>query len=96
MRHRRAAETIAVMAWVCVWGQAAAQAAPDPRLDPKALSTVKAMSEYVGGIKSFRFKTQETVDGVGESECLRVKLQYASMCTVATERPDYCKPHSVV
>jgi hypothetical protein len=79
-----------VVAIACVFGWAltASSAEREARVEGQAVSKLKAMSAYVTGLKSFRFKTEETLDGATEFHGQDLKVQYSTRRTVSVKRPD--------
>jgi hypothetical protein len=88
MKRDSISRIVLVIACVCGWALTASSAERDARIEDKAVSKLKAMSTFVTGLKSFRFQTDETLDGATEFHGQNVKVQYSTRRTVSVKRPD--------
>ncbi len=79
---------VAAIACVCGWALTASSAEREARVEDEAVLKLKAMSAFVGGLKSFRFQTDETLDGATEFHGKDLKVQYSTRRTVSVMRPD--------
>jgi hypothetical protein len=88
MKKKTIYRVILVVMAACCLAPMALSAEQKLLVDTNALAKLQAMSEYMAGLKSFRFQTDETVDGAVEFDSMTVKVQYAAQRTVSVKRPD--------
>jgi hypothetical protein len=87
MRTRISVSVIALLA-VALGGIAAARTgpqAPSAAVEPKAEQTLKAMSAYLAGLRTFTFQVEEFFDDVHEDG---LKVQLSNQRHIAVSRPD--------